>query len=203
MKALSRMVIALLCTIPGAACADWMPVEKVVTYAVSGRTGIQLYRSIGVNGPKVANGRAIAYTDFRLTWKRDYQPRDGGCMLASARPNLVITYRLPKVSGTLPAKTRRLWESFIAGVEAHERVHGQIIVDVVRKIQAVSVGLADRDDPDCSKVRAELQRRLVPLVAELKERSRLFDREELSSGGNVHRLVLGLVNGDKASPSVE
>ncbi|MCT8999690.1 DUF922 domain-containing Zn-dependent protease [Chelativorans intermedius] len=196
MKAKLFALATLAALLPAvSARAEWQAVERIETYAVSGRTGIALYRSIGERGPKVGIGRAIAYTDYRLTWRRDYRPEDGGCRLAAAVPNLTITYRLPAPADTLPPATRRLWETFIAGVEVHERGHGAIILDVVKKIEAISVGLAVADDPDCTKTRAELQRRLVPLAEELRRRNRDFDREEMSEGGNVHRLVLGLVNG--------
>ena len=48
----------------------------------------------------------------------------------------------------LPGATRRLWESFIEGVEAHERVHGDFIMEMARKIEAVSVGI----EPACSSM---------------------------------------------------
>lgn len=197
MKAALRIALIAACfmTPANAARADWKPVERTETYAISGKTGIALYRSIGEKGPKVGVGRAIAFTNFDLKWSRDYVPKDGGCTLVSARPHLIITYLLPKPSADLPAATRKLWETFIEGVRAHERVHGEIITDITRKIEAVSIGLTMQDDPDCNKTRAELQRLLVPIAAELKQRSRDFDRTELSEGGNVHQLVLGLVNG--------
>jgi len=176
--------------------ADWKPVERVQTYAVSGTTGIGLYESIGARGPQVGIGRAIAYTDFDLKWSRDYRPQpDGSCRLVTARPHLIITYRLPKPSAALPAPTRALWATFIAGVEAHERVHGAMIVDMVKAIEAVSVGLTVADDPACRKIRAELTGKLGLLSQEQRAKSRDFDRRELSNGGNVHQLILALVNG--------
>ena len=181
---------------PAAAQTGWKPAEQVEHYRVSGRSGMELYRSIGENGPNVGVGRVIAYTDFKLLWSRDYRPQpDGSCKLVSARPSLTITYRLPRASGDMPAATRRLWETFLAGVTAHEKVHGDFIVDLVKAIEAVSVGLAAPDDPGCQKVRAELQSRLGPLSEEQRRRSREFDRVEMRDGGNVHRLVLALVNG--------
>ena len=187
---------AVLACAPGAAQAGWKPVETVEHYRVSGRSGIELYRSIGENGPKIGVGRAIAYTDFKLLWSRDYRPQpDGSCTLAAARPSLTIVYRLPRASGDMPAATRRLWDTFLQGVTAHEKVHGDIIVDMVRAIEATSVGLAAPDDPGCRKVRAELQRRLGELSQEQRRRSREFDRVEMRDGGTVHRLVLALVNG--------
>ncbi|MBX9452123.1 MAG: DUF922 domain-containing protein [Mesorhizobium sp.] len=187
---------AAIVWMPAAAHADWKPVEKIEHYRVSGSSGIDLYRSIGENGPQVGVGRAIAFTDFKLLWSRDYRPQpDGSCTLVSARPSLTIIYRLPKASGDMPAATRRLWETFVTGVTAHEKVHGEFIIDLVKAIEATSIGLSSPNDPDCQKVRAELQSRLGPLSQEQRRRSREFDQVELTDGGNVHRLVLALVNG--------
>lgn len=181
---------------PGLAQADWKPVERVEHYRVSGRSGIELYRSIGENGPLIGVGRAVAYTDFKLLWSRDYRPQpDGSCTLASARPSLTITYRLPKAPADLPGPTKQAWQAFLAGITAHEKIHGDIIVDMVRQIEAVSVGLNAANDPGCQKVREALQARLGPLSQAQRQRSRDFDREEMREGGNVHRLILALVNG--------
>jgi len=191
---LALTLAALVAAMP--AQADWKPVERVQTYAISGATGIALYESIGARGPQVGIGRAIAYTDFDLKWSRDYRPQsDGSCQLVTARPHLIITYRLPKPSAALPAPTRALWATFIAGVEAHERVHGAMIVDMVKAIEAVSVGLTVADDPGCRKIRTELTAKLAALSQEQRAKSRDFDRRELADGGNVHRLILALVNG--------
>lgn len=187
---------AALAATPLAHAEGWKPVERVEHYRVSGRSGIELYRSIGENGPTVGVGRAIAYTDFKLLWSRDYRPQpDGSCRLATARPSLTITYRLPKAPENLPAATQGAWKTFLAGITAHEKVHGDIIVDMVREIEAVSVGLTAPDDRECLKVREALQGKLGALSQAQRRRSRDFDREEMSDGGNVHRLIRALVEG--------
>lgn len=192
----SMALAALVTLLPAHARADWKPVERVEHYAITGTTGIDLYRSIGARGPQVGIGRAIAFTNFDLKWSRDYRPQpDGSCTLVSARPHLILIYRLPKPSGRLPQPTKALWDRFIAGVTEHEKVHGDMIVDMVKAIEQVSVGLSAPDDPGCKKVRAELQSRLGPLSQEQRRRSQEFDRVELNNGGNVHQLILALVNG--------
>lgn len=179
-----------------AAANDWKTAEIVRTYAISGRTGAELYASIGRNGPKAAGGqRVIAHTSFRLTWTRDYQPRDGSCALVSALPRLTVTYALPRPTTTLAPAVRASWERFIAGVRDHERRHGAMIEDLVRQIETASVGLTVADDPGCTKIRTELTRRLATLSAAHQQRNRDFDRVELSNGGNVQQLILALVNG--------
>ncbi len=100
-----------------AAGTNWQPIEKTQTYAISGRTGAQLYHSIGQNGPRInkSNGkniRTIAHTNFTLTWARRYKTDDGNCTLVSATPKLTITYTLPKPAQKLPPRDRKIMGSF-------------------------------------------------------------------------------------------
>ncbi len=83
---------------PPAVRADWAPIEEVKTYPITGTSGIELYSSIGEHGPEVGRHvRAIAHTNFKLTWTRRYDPQpDGACVLSVAKPKLIITYTLPR-----------------------------------------------------------------------------------------------------------
>ncbi|RJT36410.1 DUF922 domain-containing protein [Mesorhizobium waimense] len=195
------ILLATLLPSVSALAPDWKPVEKVETYAITGQTAPELYGSIGERGPLIGKDvvgnkvRVIAHTNFKLTWTRDYRPEGGACVLKTARPKLIITYTLPKPAGPLPAAESKGWEVFIAGLAAHERVHGAQIVDMVRKIEAVSVGLTVADDPGCKKIRTELTNRLSELSQAQRQASRDFDRVEFGPGGNLQRLVLAFVNG--------
>jgi predicted secreted Zn-dependent protease len=189
-------IAACLAAIPAAAHANWKPVEKEAPYAISGTTGPELYASIGERGPKASVGRSIAFTDFKLTWQRDYRPQpDGACTLVSARPKLIISYVLPRPSAELPEPVATNWQTFIDGVRRHERVHGEMIVAMVKEIEAFTVGLSVPDDSKCEKIRARMTERLSEISQARRQKSRDFDRVELSEGGNVHQLVLALVNG--------
>ena len=195
MKAIWRSILPglwLAAAVPGAQA--WEAAERIDTYAVSGSSGIELYRSIGEHGPKAGPGRAIAFTTYELLWSRDYRPEAGGCTLKTARPRLTIIYRLPKPSGKLAAPLDRLWARFIAGIEKHERVHGEIILEATRRIEAATVGLRVEGDAGCKAIRAEVQKHVAAAAADMRAASRDFDKREMSDGGNVHRLVLQLVN---------
>ena len=176
--------------------AEWKAVEREVPYKIQGTTGPELYASIGERGPEVGGlMRTIAHTTFKLTWTRDYQPRDGGCVLASAKPKLTITYTLPKPASRLSGNVRSNWDTFITGVRDHEKVHGGMIKDMVHEIERVSVGLTVQNDPTCKKIRQELTRRLAAISQEQRRKSRDFDHVELGDGGNIHQLILRLING--------
>ena len=196
-KKLLRIALFATLLLPLPAIAEeWRAVEREAPYRISGTTGAELYASIGERGPRIGGlVGVIAHTTFKLTWRRDYQPRDGGCVLASARPKLIITYTLPRPASKLSAGVRAEWEAFIAGVRDHEKVHGAMITDMVREIERISVGLAVPDDPGCKKIRQELTRRLAAISDEQRRKSREFDQVELGDGGNIQRLILRLVNG--------
>lgn len=182
-------------TLSAPAHAEWKAVEKTETYAISGKSGPELYASIGERGPVIRDDvRTIAHTNFKLTWSRNYVPKGGTCTLVSAVPKLTITYTLPKPKEKLPEAVRRNWDAFYAGVRDHEKVHGRMIEELTRDIEAATVGLSAADDPKCTKIRAELERRLKEIHAGYKKRNSDFDRDEMGAGGNIQRLILKLVN---------
>jgi predicted secreted Zn-dependent protease len=192
---LNIMAAAMLVLLPAAARADGPFAEKVSTYPIDGGTGVELYLSIGERGPKVGPARAIAHTTFDLKWSRKYEPRGNACVLASARPWLTITYTVPKPSRKLPPAVQARWDTFAAGVLAHEKVHGASIKAMVREIEGFSVGFRAENDPGCKKIRVELTKRLAAASEAQRKEGRDFDREEFRDGGNMRRLILALVNG--------
>ena len=192
----NMMGIGLLAGLLAQPAAAWEPLQVVKTYTIEGQTPGELYAAIGRRGPQVGGlGRAIALTHFKLTWQRHYEPRGAACVLAAARPKLTVITTLPKPASRLPADTQRGWDQFIAGVAAHERVHGTLIVAMVRAIETTSVGLTVEADPGCRKIRTELTKRLGVLSEAQRQQSRDFDRLELNAGGGIHQLILRFVNG--------
>lgn len=189
------LLLAILPVSP--ALAEWKPIEKIETYAISGQTGLELHASMAERGPIIGKGkvRAMAYTDFKLTWVRDYQPQGNACVLRSARPKLVITHIFPKPAEPLPAAVQKSWEVFAAGLVAHEKVHGDLYEDMTRKIEAATIGLTVPDDPGCSKIRTEVIKRLAELSQARQKAIREFDRVEFAPRGNLQQLVVNLLMG--------
>lgn len=177
--------------------ADIRATEVEKTYAISGTTGLALYKSIGTSGPRIRGGisSAIAKTDFDLKWGRDYKRDGNDCVLAVVRPFLTITYTLPKPAGNLPADVAARWRVFIDGIRAHEAVHGQYVTEMAQDIYDTTLGFRQKNDPNCKAIRNAIQTPLKAAFARYKARNRAFEQEEMSAGGNVRQLILGLVNG--------
>jgi predicted secreted Zn-dependent protease len=190
-----RLALTALLMPLAAPALAWTPSERIEHYRISGATPAALYASIGERGPHSGKGRAIALTTFRLTWKRDYRRRGEDCVLAEAIPNLAIIYHVPVPGQALSGATRAGWDRFAAGIERHERVHGDHIKAMVQKIEAATVGFTMAGDPDCKKIREAIKLPLKALSDEQREASRNFDRQEMSAGGAVHQLILDFLNG--------
>ena len=192
---MKRLFILLPLLATPALAAEWQPKEQVKTYAISGTTPIELYQSIGENGPLIGGGRrTIAVTNWDLKWRRNYQPEGSACVLKSALPFLTITYSLPKPSAKLTGAAAG-WKNFINGIAAHEKVHGKDIIAMTEEIIANTAGLRVESDPDCKLIRAEVLKRVQAAADGYKAKARAFDSIEMSDGGNVHRLILEFVNG--------
>jgi len=195
MRTPTRLIVAIGLFLSGhAAAQDWQATERVEPYTVQGSTGLEIYRSIGERGPKLGVARVIAHTGFKLTWTRKYERQGDACVITVNRPKLIITYTLPKLKSKLSEPLKGRWDTFIAGVTAHEKIHGDFIKDMVKQIEAMSVGMTVENDPNCQKIRPQLQARLGELSDAQRARSRDFDKVELSDGGNVHQLILQLVD---------
>lgn len=159
-------------------------------YSISGISGIELYRSIGEKGPP----GAIAETRYKLTWKRLFDEEGGSCSLVRFRPEITISIVLPKPDGKLTPEMQVRWERFIKGIRLHEMEHVRMIRSMVSETTGAVQGARVQNDKTCAKVKKEVSRRIDSALATYKAQSREFDRSELTEGGNVHRLILDLVN---------
>ena len=174
--------------------AKWKATEKVKHYSITGSTGRALYVAIGKKGPRLKGGRqTIAHTTFDLKWRRNYKPVKLGngkaCRLVSAKPFFTIIYTLPRVVSKMPPYMEREWKIFYAGIAEHEKVHGVYAREMVAQIIDTTVGLTVQNDPKCKKIRTEVLERVKTAYADYKAKGRIFDRTEMSAGGNVRGLV--------------
>lgn len=187
--------LVLLAIEPTALAAEGWPRMQIEYYAVSGVSGPELYASIDEKGPLLGRTRAIAHTNWKLKWSRKYEAQGAACMLVSAKPFLTVITTLPKPSANLGETETRRWKTFIDGIAAHEKVHAADIGAMVQSIIRDTVGLTVQNDPQCKLVRTEVLRLATKANEEYKTKSRVFDRAEMARGGNMHGLILALVNG--------
>jgi predicted secreted Zn-dependent protease len=183
-------VLALVFGFANAAHAGTKTVVRTETYAVAGQNGEALMRAMNQKGPKHGFlARAMAQTRYSVQWDMDWAPTAGGCKLRRANAVLAITYRYPRISGTVAPELKQRWTRFMAGVRAHEETHGQIAQEMAAAADKAISGMATSNDPDCTKAQSEVRRRVNRIYAEYERRQRKFDATEHHYGGNVDGLV--------------
>lgn len=189
------IVLLALCLLASPAHAEIRAKIVETTYAISGSTGMALYVSIGKHGPRLRGGAssAVAKTDFDLKWGRDYVREGNACVLKAARPYLTVTYTLPEPVGQLPPETAARWRVFIAGIRAHEAVHGRYVEEMAQEIYDSTVGFRQENDPGCKTIREAIQAPLKAAYTHYKAKNAAFERSEMASGGNIHRLIGELI----------
>lgn len=182
-------------TLASAAPVWAKPVATVTvkTYPVRGETGIQLFQSIGRNGPRHGLFKhAVAQTTYSVEWATKTVVQDGVCRLASAQPSLKITFIYPNPANPLTPSMTRSWNRFMIGVRRHEETHAAI----ARKMTAEALrrvrGLHTDGDPSCRKLQKELKRRANEVYTSYEERQERFDADQHRPGGAIDRLLIGL-----------
>jgi len=169
---------------------------KTRTYAVSGANGADLYQSMVRRGPRHGFvSRAIAQTSYTVEWQAEVVSSANACRVVRAQPVLSITYTYPQPSRSMSAEMRGRWQRFMTGVKKHEEKHGAIASEMVRAAEASVKGLRVKNDPSCRKTRVEVKKRADKIYAAYEARQIAFDAREHRDGGNIDRLILGLVKG--------
>ena len=187
-------LLGLLCfSVVSTQAADRVKV-RTQTYAISGKTGAELYNSLQSRGPRHGFlSRAIAQTSYKVEWYSEVVETGGTCRLVRAEPTLQITYTYPQPTQAMTRDTRRRWAAFMSGVKRHEQRHGAMARQMVRAAQAAVRGLKMAGDPSCRKTRAEVRRRATAIYATYEARQRAFDAKEHRDGGNIDRMIAALV----------
>lgn len=183
-------VLALVFGFANAAYAGTKTVVRTETYTVAGQNGEALMRAMKLKGPKHGFlARAMAQTRYSVQWDMDWAATAGGCKLRRANAVLAITYRYPRISGTIGPELKQRWGRFMSGVRAHEEIHGKIAREMVAAAHEAISGLSRSNDPDCAKAQGEARRRVNMIYADYEGRQRKFDAKEHHYGGNVDGLV--------------
>ncbi len=194
MRIIGMSVLALACGWANFAQAGTKVVVKTETYAVTGRNGAEIMKSMNQNGPRQGlQARAMAATRYDVKWNMDWSKSGGSCRLKSADATLYITYRYPRLAGKVSPDLQQRWKKFFTGVRVHEEQHGRIAQEMVHAAQAAVANTASANDPGCARTQAQVHQRVQSVYANYEGRQRQFDAREHHFGGKVEKLVSGLM----------
>ncbi|MBE7183674.1 MAG: DUF922 domain-containing protein [Methylobacterium mesophilicum] len=164
------------------------------TYNISGRTGAELVAAMDRKGPRQGfTTRAIAQTKYTVGWDFEWEVDNGSCRLSNADGLLNMTYTFPKIGNSVSPDLQRRWTKFFSGVETHEQRHGRLAQQMMRTAEKSVTGISSRNDSDCRRTLAAAKRKIATVYAKYEAQQVQFDKVEHREGGNVQRLISGLV----------
>ena len=128
---------------------------KTTYYTVQGATTEQIFASIEASGPKDAQGTrgsGITSVVWGYKWSGNEQ-NDGSCSIGTMTIQADMTVTLPQHAdeSSLSDSIRQHWDTYAAGVAAHEQHHVDIYLqgagDIKQKMQSLGV-MSDCDTLD-------------------------------------------------------
>lgn len=189
-KPLGCALVVVMGLTAAEASAGVKTVVKVDTYRISGDSGQALMQAMDRKGPR--HGfltRAIAQTRYSVAWTLGWSVEDRRCRLKSADVVLSVNYRLPALSGQVPAVLKKRWAKFMSGVRKHEETHGRIARQMAARAQKAVLNVAIDGDPSCWKAKRRVAEIVGSIYADYEARQQRFDALEHQPGGPVDRLV--------------
>jgi predicted secreted Zn-dependent protease len=152
---------------------------SVTYYSVFGNNTEELVAYMNENGPMTADGeRAVGLATAKP--KRDWRARMEGqdCMVGSMTITVEVSLMLPRLdsSARLNPATLRNWQTFAAGVEAHEQRHVDIYLQGFEEMRAGMASIGPKDT--CAAIEAEVRRVWESYLAIINVRQEDYHAED-------------------------
>ncbi len=190
------IIAALLCAFAGATAALAKPKIAIETkyYEVTGKTGDEVLRAINRKGPR--HGflvRAIAQTQYTLSYGYEMVQTSKGCSIERAEVKLEIVYVYPKLAGNSSRNLSARWKRFMTGVRKHEEVHGKLAEQMAAATEKALMSTYVSGKRGCDRIRSVAKRNADRVFKQYEREQIAFDKNEHRDNGNVDKLVLALV----------
>ncbi|MEL6947049.1 MAG: DUF922 domain-containing protein [Pseudomonadota bacterium] len=178
---MAGLITSLLIALTTAVDARVIVKERTKYYAIRGKTGRDIFRSIGLRSKRGAGVQhAIATTTSNIRVSNVKTAiRRSRCVVVSAEVRLNLTYRYPRWRGrgASPA-VRKAWKDFFAHAVRHENTHGSISKKYARRIYNELKRTTGRVSRQCSDFSSKARRKFARLSKNLDAEHRRFDRRE-------------------------
>jgi predicted secreted Zn-dependent protease len=128
--------------------------ETVEHYDVSGSTPQEVRKALNQVGPvdKTEGKRFDAVTNWFVNWRYTYSNAGRSCSISSASTDVKVTITMPrlKLDSATPAELRQAFDTYTANLMVHEKGHGQIGIDIAKRIEDGMVKLPA--EPNCDRM---------------------------------------------------
>lgn len=172
--------------------------EKIKYYTVTGKTGVDLYKSMVKNGPDHGGNKrnVLASTSFKFDFKNDaFTIRGNRCILTNLDIVVDVTYTYPRWRGSKSASaaTRKAWKNFEKAAVIHEKEHVKITRKFAKDYEKALMKSRRKASDDCAK---QTVGELFRTSYQIRKHERLhkrFDKRDLGKRGRGYKALLELV----------
>jgi len=171
-RLLTALLPLLLLAAPAA--ADVVRTVSTEYYTVQGTDPAAIAADLMINSPwdkKLGKHTAVTRTSVNIQYKM--VRRDRNCSAKDVKVYLHLTYLYPRLAHSVDGKTRQWWKGFLAKLEEHELVHGEIST---KAAHALNDELEALTNVDCINFKAIAKNRFNRFMAKLKRDQAAYDK---------------------------
>lgn len=173
MKRLLTAILTLL-ILAAPAAADVVRTVSTEYYTVQGTTPIAIAADLQISSPwDKGLGKHTAVTRTKINIKYTMERRGRDCSIKNVKVYLHLTYLYPKLARSVDGKTYQWWKEFLAKLEEHELIHGEISS---RAAHALSDELEALVNVDCINFKAIAKSRFNRIMTKLKQDQTTYDK---------------------------
>jgi len=174
-----RLVVAgaVLALLPPAlAQAQNKLVWRTNHYSIKGASLGEIRRSMDQSRPWKEPANLSGLTEWRIEWRFEVTPTEGGCRCNSFTTTTTITNTLPRWTPPdgVPAELKTAWTRFIMALGEHEDGHSRLalaaVADLHKRIEALGSA------PDCEELRKRINDLAGRVLKEHRQRDRDYDQ---------------------------
>lgn len=173
-----RAVAGALLTLlsPALAQAQNKLVWKTNYYTITGASLGEIRRSMDQSRPWKEPANQSGLTEWRIDWRFELTPAEGGCRCSSFTTTTTITNTLPRwrPPAETPEELKSAWIRFIKALGEHEDGHSRLalaaVADLHKRIKALGPA------PDCDGLRKRINDLAGRVIEENRQREKDYDR---------------------------
>jgi predicted secreted Zn-dependent protease len=172
--ALAGAFLALLP--PAIAQAQNKLVWKTNYYTITGASLGEIRQSMDQSRPWKEPANQSGLTEWRIDWRFELTPAEGGCRCSSFTTTTTITNTLPRwrPPAETPEELKSAWIRFIKALGEHEDGHSRLalaaVADLHKRIKTLGPA------PDCDGLRKRINDLAGRVLEEHRQRDRDYDQ---------------------------
>lgn len=156
------------------ATADVIRTVSTEYYDIQGTTKAAIAADLLIRRPwNKKLGKHTAVTRTKVNIQYNYVQRGQTCVIKNVKVYLHLTYLYPRLAHSVDNATRKWWRGFVAKLEEHEFIHGEISTQAAHTLNDELESLSN---VTCLNIKAVVKSRFNRFDSKLRRRQAAYDK---------------------------